>query len=308
VTGGMGHTDPATAKWVAIQRNPKSGSGARRFMLVELVSELKRLGFRPRLFKDRSRLEAWIANADVRAQLACIVAAGGDGTAADVFNRFPGVPIALLPLGTENLLARYLGIPASGKGVARMIAGGRVRVLDLCRLGERKFVLLASAGFDAEVIERLHQRRSGHISRLTYFQPILESLRKYQYPEIRVWIDDAPAPVTARWAAIVNVPIYALGFTLARGVRDSDGTVDVRLFRHGSAFQMAWYLCNVALGIHERLPDVESVPARRIRIESDVPVPIQVDGDPAGWTPAEISVVPAALQVIVPDESRESTG
>jgi diacylglycerol kinase family enzyme len=64
----------------------------------------------------------------------------------------------------------------------------------------------------------------------------------------------------------------------------------------------------VALGIHERLPDVESVPARRIRIESDVPVPIQVDGDPAGWTPAEICVLPAALQVIVPDDSRGSTG
>jgi len=304
----MSQNNPPAGKWVAIQRNPKSGSGAGRSLLVELVLELKRLRFRPRLFKDRARLERWLADVEVRKQLACIVAAGGDGTVADVFNRFPGVRVAILPLGTENLLARYLGIPASGKAVARMIAAGRVRVLDLCRLGERKFVLLASAGFDADVVELLHQRRRGNISRFTYLQPILESLRKYKYPEIRVWIDDAPEPASARWVAVVNVPIYALGFTLARQVRDNDGTVDVRLFRRGSAFQMAWYLCNVALGIHERLPDVKSVPARRIRIESDVPVPIQVDGDPAGWTPAEICVVPAALEVIVPGDSQGPTG
>ena len=241
-----------------------------------------------------------MADVDAGRQVACIVAAGGDGTVADVVNRHPGVRIALLPLGTENLLARFLGVPRSGQAVARMIAAGHVRVLDLCQLGERRFVLMASVGFDADVIQRLHESRLGNISRLSYVQPILESVRKYTYPEIRLWVDDAPNPKLARMAVITNVPIYALGLSVARCAQGDDGVLDLRLFLRGSAFQMLRYLCNLALGRHEKLWDVESLPGRRFRIESDVPVPIQVDGDSAGWTPAEICVLPGALEVLAP--------
>lgn len=266
-------------------------------MLLELVQELKRLDFRPRLFKSRERLAAWLAEPGVCGHLAGIVAAGGDGTVADMFNRHPGVRLAILPLGTENLLARFLGIPRSGKGVARLIAAGHVRVLDLCRMGQRRFALMASAGFDADVVHRLHASRHGHISRLTYIQPTLESVRKYQYPEIRVWADGAASADAARLAMVVNVPIYALGFSPARNARGDDGVFDLRLFQRGSAFQMVRYLCNLALGTHEQLRDVKSLAARSVRLESDIPVPIQVDGDPAGWTPVEISILPGALEV-----------
>jgi diacylglycerol kinase family enzyme len=287
-------------RWVAIQRNPRSGSGLRRHRLLELVRELKRLGFCPRLFKTREGLQDWVAKPEIREHLACIVAAGGDGTVADVFNRHPGVRLAILPLGTENLLARFLGLPASGKAAARLIAQGRLRTLDLGQLGARRFALMASAGFDADVIQRLHHSRHGNISRLSYVQPILESVRKYTYPEIRLWVDDAAAPVTGRMAVVVNVPMYALGLSVARCALGDDGVFDLRLFHRGSAFQMVRYLCNLGLGRHERLPDVTALRGRRVRIESDVPVPIQIDGDPAGWTPAEVHVLPAALDVIVP--------
>jgi diacylglycerol kinase family enzyme len=274
-----------------------------RYRLIELVQELKRLGLRPRLFKDRQRLATWVASSEIRQNLACIVAAGGDGTVGDVINRYPGVPLAILPLGTENLVARFLGITGSGIDVARLIARGEVRVLDLCQIGQRRFTLMASAGFDADVVQRLHESRRGNISRLSYVQPILESVRKYQYPEIRLWVDDAPAPAIARMAVIVNIPIYALGLSVARTARGDDGRLDLRLFGRGSAFQMVRYLCNLALGTHERLPDVESLAGSRVRIESDVPVPIQVDGDPAGYTPVEICVLPGALQVLAPPEA-----
>jgi diacylglycerol kinase family enzyme len=271
------------------------------------VHELRRLGFRVRMFRTRERMEGWIRERKDRGGLKCIVAAGGDGTVADVFNRHPGVPVAILPQGTENLLARYLRIPASGKDVARLIARGEVRRLDLCRLGERRFALMASAGFDADVITRLHNLRRGHISRFSYLQPILASLRKYEYPEFRLTVDGAQTPAFARLAVIVNVPIYALGLSVARSAAGDDGTLDLRLFRRGSAFQIVRYLCNLALGTHERLWDVESLRGRRVRIEADVPVPIQVDGDPAGWTPAEICVLPGALEVIAPPDRKKLT-
>lgn len=282
---------------VAILRNPRSGSGLRRHEILELVRELKHSGFRPRLFKSRERFHDWIERDAIRADLACLVAAGGDGTVADVFNRHPGVRLAILPLGTENLLARYLGLPRSGHDLARLIADGCFRTLDLCQIGSRRFSLMASIGFDADVIQRVHHARIGNISRMNYVQPILESLRRYEYPEVRLWLDDQ-GPVSTRLAVISNLPIYALGLSVARAARGDDGLLDVRMFRRGSAFQMVRYLCNLALGTHERLWDVESRQARRVRIEADVPVPIQTDGDAAGFTPAEIRVLPAALEVV----------
>lgn len=252
------------------------------------------------MFKNRDRLREWLADDTRRAQVTCLVAAGGDGTVADVINRYPGVPIAVLPMGTENLLARYLGTPQSGEALARLIASGSRRRLDLGIVGNRRFALMVSAGIDAEIVGRVHAARGGNISHSTYIQPILDSLRTYDYPELQVTIDDDPMPRSARLVEVVNLPAYALGLPVAAGARGDDGKLDLRLFERGEAFQMIRYLCNVAMGTHEQLPDVVSRLATRVRIESERPVPIQADGDPAGFTPVEISLAPGALEVFAP--------
>ncbi len=286
--------------WVAIQRNPQSGAGPKRKQILELVRHLRRLGIRPRVFTDRERLEKRLQQPQSRQELVCIVAAGGDGTVGDVINRFPGLPVAVLPLGTENLLARYLGVPRSGRAVAELIQAGRTRRLDLGELNGRRFALMASFGFDADIVHRTDARRTGHITKWNYLQPIWQSLRKYGHPELRVYVDGADTPVTARWAVVANLPAYALRLRIAASARGDDGLLDLRLFQRGSAFQMLRYFYKVLVGAHERLQDVQVARAGRIRIESDLPAPIQVDGDPAGRTPAEIRVLPGELEVIVP--------
>ena len=90
------------------------------------------------------------------------------------------------------------------------------------------------------------------------------------------------------------------GLTFARRARGDDGLFDVRLLERGTAFQMWRYFLNLICGRLEKLPDVKSVTATHVRWESDVPVPIQVDGDPAGWTPAEFSILPGAVEILVP--------
>jgi len=228
------------------------------------------------------------------------VAAGGDGTVGDVINRFSGIPLAILPLGTENLFARYLGIPRCGKKVADMIAVGQTRRFDLGVMNGVRFALMVSCGFDANVIHQLHTNRSGHIRKFTYLQPILQSLRKYHYPEFRLFLDDAQTPLTGRLAVLANLPMYAMHLQVARSAVGDDGLLDLRLFQRGSAFQMIRYLTKVAFGRHERLKDVQMAQVRRVRIESNEPIPLQIDGDPAGFTPAEIHVLPQALEVFVP--------
>jgi diacylglycerol kinase family enzyme len=286
-------------RWVAIQRNPVSGSGRRR-PLLEFIAALRRHGLRPRLYSDRAELDTALADAQHRATLHGLVAAGGDGTVLDLINRHPHVPVGILPLGTENLLARQFNIPRDGAGAAAVVARGRLQPLDLGRIGQRRFAIMASFGFDADVIHRAHLRRAGHITRLHYFQPIWSALRTYQYPEIRVFADDSAQPVTGKLAIVANLPVYALRLGLAPTARGDDGLLDIRVFQRGSTFDMLRYACLVFLGRHESRLDVASLRARRIRVESNVPVPIQADGDPAGYTPCEITIQPGVAQLYVP--------
>lgn len=285
---------------VVIQRNPASGSGWRRSLLVELVRELRLRGFSPRLFSDRARCDRWLAVPQNRAATFCLVAAGGDGTVDDLLNRHPGWPLAILPLGTENLLARGLGISPSGVDLARVISEGHRRTIDVGLAANRRFVLMASVGFDAEVIHRVHAARTGPITHFSYLQPIWAALRSYGHPQLKVWLDDEPKPREARLAVIVNYPMYALNLPMARQARPDDGWLEVRLFEKGSAFQIVRYFCTLLCGRHESLPDVISLRARRVRIESERAAPVQVDGDPQGTTPIEIGIIPLGLQLLSP--------
>jgi diacylglycerol kinase family enzyme len=288
--------------WVAIQINPWSGAGGRRAEVLELMRALRNRGFRPRVFSNRERLDAWLRTPGRLEQLRCLVAAGGDGTLRDICNRHPGVPIGLFPLGTENLVARYLKIPTTGREAADVIASGDLRRLDLGLFHDRRFAIMASAGFDAEVIHTTHARRTGHIQRADYLQPIWDSLRTYPYPEMRIWVDERAEPYRARLAVLVNLPAYALGLQVASDARGDDGLFDLRLFEQGSTYHMFRYFLNVAWGTHEGLADVQRVRGRRFRFEADVPIPLQVDGDPAGMLPAEFSVLPGELHVYAPRE------
>ncbi|GAB4145206.1 MAG: diacylglycerol kinase family lipid kinase [Planctomycetaceae bacterium] len=287
--------------WVAIQRNPRSGSGPKRAVILELIREIRRLGIRPRLFSRREHLDSVLQDKNRSASLRCIVAAGGDGTVGDLINRHPGIPLAVLPLGTENLIAKYLGIPCSGRFVAEMIANGKIRTLDVCEMGDKRFSIMASVGFDADVVHRTHARRRGHIRKYSYLQPIWQSLRKYTYPDLNVFVDDNPDPLSGKLVVVVNMPAYAMKLPIASSAEPDDGLLDVRIFARGSGFQMLRYFYKVLRNRHEQLPDVTSIRASCIRIESSEPAPIQMDGDPAGQTPAFIQVVPSALQFYVPD-------
>jgi len=296
----MSNLPNRTSEWVAIQANPTSGAGPQRELLNQLVDSLRAHQLRPLVFRKREKLSKLLQNKELQQNLRCIVAAGGDGTVGDVLNRYPNQRIAVLPMGTENLLAKYLGIPQSGRKVAQIIAEGKLRTLDLAMLRERRFVLMASIGFDAAVIHRMSEIRTGHVRRSSYVKPIWQSLRRYKYPEIRLRLDDDETPYPAKLAMVVNLNAYALGIQPAQSAVDDDGLLDLRLFERGSAFQMLRYFYKVICGSHENLADVKSLRAKRIRIDADVPVPIQVDGDPAGVTPTEIRVLPGACEIFVP--------
>ena len=287
---------------VAILANPRAGAEHSHRLVETSPAASPHWAWQPVVCWHRRELSEAVASA--KAALHCVVAAGGDGTLLEVLNRAAGVPVALLPLGTENLVARYCGLARSPRALAEIIARGRLRQIDVARANERTFCLMAGAGFDAAVVHRAHRRRRGHIARLSYGLPIVQELRDYRYPSIDVEVIATGERLCGAMAFVFNVPRYGLGLPIAAEAIPDDGLLDLYVFKRPGPFALARYVLAILRGRHLGLPDVCHRRARGFRLSSPAPVPLQTDGDPAGWLPATVEVLPQKLTLFVPGGPR----
>lgn len=315
----------ATRRTVIISVNPHAGRGTRHHQVLKLCEMLLAKEFDAQVLTNLQAVTDASAIAQREGTLRCVLAAGGDGTVAELVNRLPpGVPITVLPLGTENLLAKYLGIGTSPAAVARVVGEGSLITLDAgmarcaAQPGEpvgtlqRIFVLMASCGLDAEVVHRLHQARRGSISHWSYLKPIVSSLRNYRYPELRVSCLPGPSDAivatnrppchSARWMFVFNLPCYAWGLKFTPQASGLDGRLDLCSLRRGAIWHGLRYLGAVLGRQLSDLADCVTGQIENVRVEAEEPVPCQLDGDPAGFLPLEISVLPRRLTLLAPRE------
>jgi len=313
----MIHYLPSEARRVLVVVNPTAGAGARGGRVESLRERLEQQGLVVEIVGDLGALTQAVAAGNGPA-IRAVVAAGGDGTVAAVVNAtLADTPVTVLPLGTENLLAKYLEYPLLLADLSHAILHGATVALDVGRANDRLFLLMASCGFDAQVVRRLHADRRGHIRHATYVKPILESIRRYQYPEIRISCDPDRAAgsgdeaaaaqrtraggstLSARWVFVVNIPKYAGGLRFVPGARADDGQLDLCLFQRGSLLHGLRYLAGIVQGRHSQWPDCRCQGIQSIRVESEQEVPYQLDGDPGGLLPVDIAVVPGRVRLLV---------
>ena len=288
---------------VVISMNPNSGATDCRATVEQLMACLSQQGFEVLLLTDIKDVID-VVGQHFGGRLRCVVAAGGDGTISLLANQLPeNTPLAILPLGTENLLAKYLGISPAPETTAAMIVAGSCRQLDVGRANGKLFLVMASCGFDADVVHRLHRRRKGHIRHWSYAKPLFSSIRKYKYPKIRISIDsNNSSQVTTNpcWAFIFNVPRYAMNLPIAAEANPEDGVLDLCTFRGGSLFRGLFYLASVLLRRHKNWTNSQAFNFKKLTMESDQEVPYQLDGDPGGTLPLTVEVVKGGVTLIVP--------
>lgn len=290
---------------VLIAENPRAGVPGGADLVDRLVRQLTARGYaverarEPEAIRRRLVKPATDTDAPAAPPPACVVCAGGDGTISMVANwADSATPLAVLPLGTENLLARQFGFDRDVDRLCDRIASGQTRRVDAGEANGRLFFVVASVGFDAEVVRLVAARRTGNIRHSSWVRPILQALGSYRYPEIRVCTDTHPRPIRTRWAFVFNLPRYALGLRFVAEGDFADGRLDLCCFRGGRWWSGLRYLAGVMAGWHRSWRDTHIEQAGLIRIEADEPVPYQLDGDPGGELPLAIRVLPGRLTLV----------
>jgi YegS/Rv2252/BmrU family lipid kinase len=251
------------------------------------------------------------------------VAIGGDGTLNEIVTGLYGdaadaaaggrapFTLALLPVGRGNDWARTHAIPARWAEAAALLRGGRlvahdVGLIDLIRDGRasrRCFINVAGVGFDAYVVEKTRSTRLGP---LTYLAGLLRGFAGYKAPRMRILAqgEDSEAALFVVFAALGRY--CGGGMHVAPQARTDDGLLDVTLIGQMGKLELLANLRRLFDGSILEYRRVRSLRVPRLEVRCAEPVGVQADGEWIGEAPVIFSVLPRALQVVVPtDRSRD---
>ena len=229
-----------------------------------------------------------------------IVAAGGDGTVNAVVNGLAGLPrpVALLPLGTANLLAREIGLPRQAERLADLIATAPVQPIWPGRVDGRLFVMMASSGFDAETVASVGPRLKRYIGRLAFVWAALVRLWHYRPCEMVVEADGAEHRATGLIAA--KGRFHAGPFIVAPGADPAEPVLDLVLLRRAGRIAILGYAAALLFGRLPRSKHVTMLRAGRVIVSASRRLAVQADGEIVGQLPAMIGIAEQPLLLIRP--------
>ncbi|NIA71197.1 diacylglycerol kinase family lipid kinase [Pelagibius litoralis] len=296
------------ARRLLVIYNPTAG-GSRRRRFEAVLADLTDLGCPMDVRPTTGPGDAghFAAEADA-AEHDLIVAAGGDGTINEVVNGLvdltePRVrpPLAILPLGTANVLAAELGLQTVPRQIAEVIAGGAVRSVCLGQArgadGQvRIFSLMAGAGFDARVVDAVDLRLKRILGKGAYVVESLRQMCRRQPPPLRVTIDGRAYEAAS--VVVSNGRFYAGRFLLAPEARLDEPCLHACLFRYGDPFNTLRYAVALQRGNLPVSRGFKIVTGQDIRIEGEAGAPLQADGDIVTHIPVSIRSLPDALQMV----------
>jgi diacylglycerol kinase (ATP) len=232
-----------------------------------------------------------------------VVAAGGDGTIAEVANGLMGsnARLGVIPLGTANVLAHELGLPFSPKAVAAALAFGRTTTLwpgiASSAQGERLFVQMLGVGFDAHVVERVSFPMKRFFGKGAYVLRAMAELTRYSYPPIRVRVDEVETQAAS--VIVSKGRLYGGRFRLAADAVPGKPGFSVVLFDRGGPGAAMMYGAALPLNLLGHAPGVRRIRANRVDFIGNKPVPGQADGDPAGCGVISVTNAASPIQVVV---------
>lgn len=272
-----------------------------------VAAEVHAAGWRPTIWLETTPDDPGrsMARRALEADVDLVMVAGGDGTVRTVSSQLAGteMPMALIPAGTGNLLARNLSIPMDTDAAIRLALHGRLEPIDMvtCTFddGEERFVVMAGMGLDAQIMESTDSGLKKVIRSGAYAVAAVQNAIPDPF-NATITLDDAP-PVRRQMvmALMGNVGTITAGMTLFPRAAPTDGMVDLLLASPGKVVDWARLGAQILTG--QEMEGFTLTRARRVLIETDRPVPFELDGDTAGSTRTlRAEVDHGALRIVVP--------
>ncbi|MBO0979115.1 YegS/Rv2252/BmrU family lipid kinase [Microbacterium sp. SD291] len=300
------------AEHIAVLANPFAGKGRGRKVAETAVRHLRARGVEVRVFgggsaADSARLTETALAENPRA----LIVVGGDGTLSGVLDTLcaASVPVVLVPAGTGNDLARALDLPSGDAaaaaelaltGVPRAIDVGEVRTAS----GARRFLTIAALGFDAKVSDRTNRLRWPHGALRYYLALVIELARLRPMSFTLALDDDTPETVPATLIAVGSTSTYGGGMPVCAGALPDDGLLDVVRVAPLGRLRLLRLFPELLRGTHLSRPEVVHRRARKVSVSATGLV-VYADGERIGEADCTISVLPAALTMMVQKERDE---
>lgn len=231
-----------------------------------------------------------------------VVAVGGDGTVLKVIPHLANtdVKLGIIPCGTANLFAASLCIPFNIQKALNILINGSSTRVDIGKAGNDYFALRVGLGFDAEVVNCTKRRWKKNLGYLAYFIQGVISSFKLSNKSYKITIDDRTLEVNANAIIVANAGnMFKNFFTIAPLGSLNDGKLDVFIVLAKNLWEFSFVLLQILLGRHGLNSNVIYGQAQKIKIQS-LYKNIHIDGEPYYNNDLDISIIPKALNVVVP--------
>jgi YegS/Rv2252/BmrU family lipid kinase len=289
---------------LALLVNPASAHGHTLKLLPRVEQELdaRRLVFRV----QRTRgLEHGVEQALRAVEAGEVpVVMSGDGLIGAVGGAMAGseTPLGIVPGGRGNDLARVLGIPDDPEGAVEVLAAGHTRRIDVGEANGKRFLGIASAGFESEA-NRIANETKFLRGNLVYAYAALRTLLRWKPARFTVRVDDERIRFTGYSVSAANSQAYGGGMFIAPDAELDDGELDIVTVGEVGKLRFLGNLPKVFKGTHVEEDEVHVFRAPHLELSASRPLAVYADGEHLTDLPASVRLLPRALSVLVPPQA-----
>jgi diacylglycerol kinase (ATP) len=297
-----------SVKLIANPGAGKAGEAANNLKLV--LGWLERLGIQADVALAKPKEKATpIARRAVKNGYKTVIAMGGDGTIEAVMRGMVGskAHLGILPAGTENNIARSLGIPENLEEACALIVADHARKLDVGQVRTRKgrkfsFFELATVGLSAAVYPDAAKAATGKLSSVK--DAVMTLIHQDASPKVFLTMDDeSKIEVETMLVMVSNTPAFGKRFLVAPDASVQDGLLDISVYQNFSKAELLGYYAKVMDGGYSGDGKVQRYQAQKLQVKSSPKLKIMADGIELGKGTVTIRLHTGALRVISPEKS-----
>lgn len=287
-------------KYLKLIYNPSSGNGLFKNNIDLIIDKFQNGGYQ--IIPYRLRGKDDVKNAFTNNDLVYegVISAGGDGTLHDVINQMQfqniKLPLGILPCGTSNDFASFLGIPKDLNKAINIILKKDIKFVDIGKINDRHFINVVAGGLLPSIAHKADKKLKNSMGMFAYYLKGLEEIKNLKPFDIRIKIDDEELNQEVLMFVILNTSI-AGGFKVIPEAKIDDGIFDVCLIKNCTTSEVGALFIKLLKGEHINDSNIIYKKAKKITIFSNSKVETDIDGEKGLRFPLEIEAIEKTLRV-----------